>query len=70
MATRIVFAAARGDGSLSIDVEQTGVEIHSKWNEAGGQVFELTEALNSERVWVNPATIAYWEEAASGSASF
>ncbi len=71
MATRIIFAAGRGEHALSISVEEDGDSIFESWNAAGGKPFVLTETLNSGKVWINPATVAYWEEAGeAGSVSF
>jgi hypothetical protein len=69
MATRIVFAAARGDSSLSVNVEEEGDKVYESWVTAGDRPFVLTDNLNSNKVWINPATVAYWEEAPSGSGS-
>jgi hypothetical protein len=71
MATRIVFAAGRGEHALSISVEEDGDEVFESWKAAAGRPFALTEPLSSGKVWVNPTTIAYWEEAAeAGSVHF
>jgi hypothetical protein len=68
MATRIVFAAERGEHALSIGVEEDPDKIFESWAAAKGLPFALTETLSSSKVWINPATVAYWEEAESGSA--
>jgi hypothetical protein len=71
MATRIVFAAGRGEHALSIGVEEGGDEVFESWKAAAGQPFALTETLNSGKIWINPATVAYWEEAGeAGSVHF
>jgi hypothetical protein len=66
MATRIVFAASRGDSSLSVNVEEDSSEVYEAWTEAAGRPFKVTDSLNSNVVWINPATVAYWEEGPSG----
>jgi hypothetical protein len=67
MATRIVFAASRGENPLSVNVEEDGDRVFDAWTEAGGRPFQLTDNLNSNKVWINPLTVAYWEEAPSGA---
>jgi hypothetical protein len=70
MATRIVFAAARKDGSLSINVEEEGESVEDKWTQAKGMPFKLTLTRGQAgTVWINPATVAYWHEAPSARAT-
>jgi hypothetical protein len=70
MATRIVFAAARGDGALGVSVEENSESVEDKWKKAKGMPFQLTLTRGlSGTVWINPATVAYWHEAPSGQAT-
>jgi hypothetical protein len=64
MATMIVFAAGAGDTSIHRIVSESPDEVHSKFLEAGGLPFKLTTGKGTE-VYVNPATIAYWQERGS-----
>jgi hypothetical protein len=69
MATRIVFAAGHGESALSVSVEEDSIRVFDAWTEAGGRPFPLTNSLNTTiQVWINPLTVAYWEDAPSGAA--
>jgi hypothetical protein len=68
MATRIYFAADRGDRALTLDVEEDVDKVFEAWTAAGGQPFDLTESRASSKVWINPATVAYWQEPPSATA--
>ena len=70
MPTRIYFAAGPRDRPLRIDVEEEPGKVFEAWKDANGMAFELTENANKHKLWVNPATVAYWEEAPSGTASY
>jgi hypothetical protein len=64
MATRIVFAAARGEHSLSVDVEEDVNGVFDAWTAAKNLPFPLTLSTGEDqKVWINPATVAYWLEA-------
>ena len=40
------------------------------WREAPRMPFPLTKSMDSgEKVWINPATVAYFHEVSSGSAT-
>lgn len=70
MATTIVFAAPRGDQSLTVTVEEDVGDVFRACTRAGGLPFALTESGRSKReVWINPVTVAYWHETRSGSVS-
>jgi hypothetical protein len=66
MATRIVFAASRGENPLSVSVEEDGQQVIDAWMAAATLPFKLTDTVTSNAVWINPATVAYWEEAPGG----
>ena len=68
MATRIYFAAGQGDDTLHIDVEEEAGEVFKALVKGNQMPFELTESPNGHKVWVNPATVAYWAEWPSGPA--
>ena len=70
MTTRIVFAASRGENLLTVSVEEDGQQVIDAWVAAATLPFKLTDTVTSKEVWINPATVAYWEEAQTGSASF
>lgn len=72
MATRIVFSASHGEGLLSVDVEEDLNGVFDAWTSGGaGMPFALTKTgTGEEKVWINPATVAYWEEAVPSSAHF
>jgi hypothetical protein len=71
MATRIVFAGGSGEGRLSVRVEEDVNDVWDAWRAAQGLAFALTrDGSDDEKVWVNPATIAYWEEARSNTPTF
>jgi hypothetical protein len=63
MATRIVFAASRGESVLSVSVEENGQQVIDAWMAAATLPFKLTDTVTSKTVWINPGTVAYWEEA-------
>jgi hypothetical protein len=69
MATRIVFAAARDERFLSVDVQEDLKGVFDAWREAPRMPFPLTTD-SGEKVWINPTTVAYFHEAPSGSATF
>jgi hypothetical protein len=70
MATRIVFAAARDERFLSVDVQEDLKGVFDAWREAPRMPFPLTKSMDSgEKVWINPATVAYFHEVSSGSAT-
>jgi hypothetical protein len=68
MATRIYFAADRGDRALTLDVEEDVDKVFQAWTAAGGLPFDLTESRGSSKVWINPDNVAYWQEAPSRTA--
>jgi hypothetical protein len=72
MPTRIVFAIQRAeDRPLAVRVSQGPDDVFSEWKDAKGLPFALERDRGGGRVYINPATIAYWEEAptASGAAT-
>jgi hypothetical protein len=66
MGSVIVFAAARGENPLVVRVEEEINAVQRAWTEAKGLPFGLTNSNGSGKVWINPATIAYWHKAPSG----
>lgn len=69
MATRIIFAAGRGDKSLAIVVEEDPDAVLGAWTGSTGLPFPLTRARGDGKVWINPPNVAYWHEDASGASS-
>jgi hypothetical protein len=68
MATRIVFAAARNERFLSVDVQEDLKGVFDAWREAPRMPFPLTTD-SGEKVWINPATVAYFHEVAGSATS-
>ena len=64
MGTTIVFAATRGDTPLTLHVDEETNGVYEAWVAAQGLPFQLTH--QDERVWVNPAAVAYFHPARSG----
>jgi hypothetical protein len=62
VSTTIYFAASRGDVALSVRVEEPPDAVFKAWNTAAQQPFQLTQSSTDGKVWVNPVTVAYWEE--------
>jgi hypothetical protein len=69
MATRIVFAAGRGDESLSVVVEEDPNAVFGAWTGSTGLPFALTLTGEGGKVWINPPNVAYWHENAGRVAS-
>jgi len=66
MPTTIVFAASRGDSSVTLRVAESPDQVHAAWVAAAGNPFALTMDPGVRPVYVNPATVAYWQELAGG----
>jgi hypothetical protein len=66
MPSTIVFAASRGDSSVTLRVAESPDEIFSAWVDAAGRPMTLTMDPGVRPVYVNPATVAYWQELAGG----
>jgi hypothetical protein len=69
MATRVVFTAGRGDKSLAIVVEEDPNAVFGAWTGSTGLPFPLTRTRGGGKVWINPPSVAYWHEDASGASS-
>jgi hypothetical protein len=65
LSTTVYFAAPHGDSVLSIRVEENPEEVLTAWNNAARQPFALSQSSSGKRVWINPATVAYWAETPS-----
>jgi len=48
---------------MALSVSQSPSDVFSAWTDAKGQPFPLQRASNEEAVYVNPTTVAYFEEA-------
>lgn len=63
MATRIVFNSQGDDRNpLAIWVDKSPDDVFTEWTRAGDRPFAL-EREDGGRVYVNPSTVAFWEEA-------
>jgi hypothetical protein len=60
--TTVYFAAPHGDSVLSVRVEEDPEEVLTAWNNAARQPFVLSQSSSGKRVWINPASVAYWAE--------
>ena len=68
LATRVVFNAQDTGGEpLAIRVVQGPNEVFTAWTRAGDRPFAL-EREGGGGVYINPATVAYWEEAGGDQA--
>jgi hypothetical protein len=62
VATRITFLAARGDRPLGLGIQESPDQVFDAWRGSKGFPFQGTEQGSGEKVWINPAGIAYWQE--------
>jgi hypothetical protein len=64
MATKIYFSG----NDVAVTVEEEPSQVQDAWARAGtDQPFRLTRRQGGNDVWVNPATVAFWTEAARAS---
>jgi len=55
-----MFNCSRGENPLMLSVAEEPAELLRLFE--AGRPMELTETDGDEKVWVNPANVAYWEE--------
>jgi hypothetical protein len=60
MPSRITFASERGKSPLGLKIEEDVEDVLAAWKAAKGLPFPLTNH-RGERIYVNPATVAYWQ---------
>jgi hypothetical protein len=64
MATRILFISQDADGEpLELHVALSAEEVFKEWTRAGDLPFRL-EQVDGTPVYINPATVAFWEDSA------
>ena len=64
MPTLINFAAGHGETPLGLAVEESPEEVAEALANAGGAPVRLRQR-SGDVVYVNPATVAFWQEARS-----
>ena len=60
MGTRICFAAG-SEAPLTVSVTEQPDEVSKAWINSSGRPVVLTDAATKEKVWINPALVAFWE---------